>query len=81
MGKNPDLDALDCLFEKGIDFTLTDAEYESITGASLPKRANYLKKDSALAIRAAEKGYVITEVQDKPIIERTVFLKKKERLL
>lgn len=80
LSKRPNLDELDSLFEKGIDFTLTDVEYEAITGASLPKGINYIKKGSALARKAAEKGYVITEVQEKPIVERIVFLEKKEEL-
>lgn len=80
MSKRPNLDELDSLFEKGIDFTLTDVEYEAITGASLPKGINYINKGSALARKAAEKGYVITEVQEKPIVERIVFLEKKEEL-
>lgn len=40
MSKRPNLDELDSLFEKGVDFTLTDVEYEAITGASLPKGIN-----------------------------------------
>lgn len=79
MGKRPNLNALDELFEKGIDFHLTDREYAAITGASLPEGTQYLKRDSALAKKAAKMGYIVAEVQEKPIIARIVYLKKKEK--
>lgn len=77
MGKHPDLDKLDYLFERGTDFRITDRLYEDKTGQSLPKDKNYLKNHSALARKAKEKGYIITELQEKPIIERTVVFKKR----
>lgn len=79
LGKRPNLNALDELFEKGIDFHLTDGEYAAITGASLPEGTRYLKRDSALAKKAAKMGYIVAEVQEKPIIARIVYLKKKEK--
>lgn len=77
MGKHPDLDKLDNLFEQGKDFQLTGKTYEERTGAALPKGKSYIKYDSALSRRAAEHGFVIVDVQEQPIIERTVFFKKK----
>ena len=77
MGKHPNLDELEYLFEKGVDFQITAREYEEKTGVPLPKGKNYIKSSSALARKVAEHGYVIIEVQDKPIIERTVYFKKK----
>ncbi len=76
MGKNPDLDKLDDLFEQGKDFQLTGKLYEERTGVSLPKTKNYIINDSALARKAAEHGYKIVDVREEPIIVRTVFLKK-----
>ena len=77
MGKHPDLDTLDDLFETGTDFQLSSDVYEQRTGASLPKGKSYLKYGSALARKAAEKGYMIADVQEIPIILKTVFFEKK----
>ena len=77
MGKHPNLNELEYLFEKGVDFHLTAREYEKKTGILLPKDQNYIKNRSALARRAAEHGFEITEIQEKPVIERTVYFKKK----
>lgn len=76
MGKRPKLDGLDYLFDQGVDFCLTAKEYEEQTGAPLPKNQSYLKTGSAFAARAKEKGYVIVGVEEKPVIEKTVILKK-----
>lgn len=78
MGKHPDLERLDYLFEKGVDFQLTDKVYEELTGAPLPKSKYYVINNSALAYKAKEKGYIIESVQEKPIIEKTIYIKKKE---
>ena len=77
MGKNPNFTALDDLFDRETDFQLTGALYEELTGASLPKGKSYLKNDSALAKRAKEKGFLIVKVEENPVIERTVFLEKR----
>jgi hypothetical protein len=79
MGKNPDLDKLDDLFEKGKDFQLTGTLYEERTGVALPKSKNYIIKDSALARKAAEHGYRIADVCEKAVVVRTVFLKKEAK--
>ncbi len=76
MGKRPKLDGLNYLFDQGVDFCLTAKEYEEKTGAPLPKNQSYLKTGSAFAARAKEKGYVIVGVEEKPVIEKTVILKK-----
>lgn len=81
MGKKPNLDALDYLFEGGKDFRLSGALYEEKTGMPLPKEKRYLKSTSALANRAAEKGYVIVEVEEKASIEKIVYLKKRGKKL
>ena len=78
MGKHPNLDALDYLFEKGEDFQLSAKLYEEQTGAPLPKGKSYLKNTSAFAQRAKEKGYTIVGVEEKATIEKTVFLKKEK---
>ena len=79
MGQHPNLDFLDDLFEKGADFQLTGRLYEEKAGAPLPKEKGYLLRRSALARRAKERGYLIEDVREKPIIERTVIFKKKEK--
>ena len=76
MGKRPKLDGLNYLFDQGVDFCVTEKEYEEKTGVPLPKNQSYLKTGSALAARAKEKGYVIIGVEEKPVIEKTVILKK-----
>ena len=77
MGKRPEVDKLDYLFEQKIDFELTGSLYEEITGVALPKKNSYIKNQSALANKADKFGYEITDVQDKAIIEKIVYLKKK----
>lgn len=77
MGKRPNLDALDKLFEKGVDFRLPAKLYEECTGAPLPKEKNYLINTSAFAQRAKERGYFIANVEEKATIEKTVVVKKK----
>lgn len=77
MGKRPNLDELEYLFEYGADVQLTDRLYEEKTGVSLPKEKHYLKNKSALSQWLNNKGYEIVEVQEKPVIERTVIIKKK----
>ncbi len=77
MGKHPKLDELDYLFEKGTDFQLSAALYREKTGAELPVGKSYLKNSSALAAWARDKGFYIQEIREKPVIERTVILKKK----
>lgn len=73
MGKKPKINNLKMLFEKEEDFSLTDAQYEKETGATLPKSIYYLKTNSALAKKAKEYGYYLE------VIEKTVLLKKKRR--
>ena len=77
MGKRPKLDGLEYLLGGGEAFQLTGKEYEAATGVPLPKDAYYLRKESALAQWAMERGYYISEVQESCVPERTVsFLKK-----
>ena len=71
MGKRPKLSQVDELFKKGIEFKLTDAEYESKTGCPLPKDTYYLQKKSALAKLAMQNGY------DIQVIEKQVIFRKK----
>lgn len=77
MGKHPKLDELEYLFENGTDVQLTDKLYEEKTGVSLPKEKSYLKNGSALSHWLKERGYVIVDIQEKPVIEKTVIIKKK----
>lgn len=72
MGKHPKLENLDAIFDKGKDFSLTDAQYEKKVGIPLPKGIDYLLNRSALARKCREKGYTIT------VKEKTVFLRKEK---
>lgn len=78
MGKKPQLDNLDFLFESGKDFEITGKLYEEKAGTALPQDINYLKRRSALAKKAKEKGFIIDKVDETPIIEKTVYFKHKE---
>lgn len=77
MGRKLNLDALDDLFEQGKDFKLSDKEYAKRVGYPLPQRKDYIKNRSPFAIRAKEKGFIIADIEEQPVIERTVVLKKK----
>lgn len=77
MGKIPKLNELDYLFEMGEEIQLSGRVYEEKTGVPLPKGKNYLMKNSALSRWVKEKGYEIVEVQEEPIIEKMVKIKKK----
>lgn len=78
MAKQSIAAALNDLFDAGTDFRLSGRVYEERTGKTLPKEKSYLKNNSALAKLAKEKGYIIDDVQETPVIEKTVFFKKKE---
>lgn len=77
MGAKPKLEKLDSFIKTGENFCLTGAQYEELTGAALPKSISYLKNKSAVAEWAREHGYKIADVQEEPIIERTVYFKRK----
>lgn len=79
MGKKPKLEKLDYLFNRGEDFELTGTQYKKLTGVDLPKSKSYLCNDSALARWADKKGFVIKDVQERPIIEKTVSFNRKEK--
>ena len=66
MGKKPNLNKLNYLFDKE-SFELTDTKYEKLTGVPMPKRKSYLKNDSAFAKKCKELGFVIVEVQEKKV--------------
>ena len=72
MGKHPKLENLNDVFEKGKDFSLTDAQYEKKVGISLPKGSDYLLNRSALARKCKEKGYTIS------VQEKTVYFRKEK---
>ena len=76
MSKRPKLDGLAYLLDGGEAFQLTGKEYEAATGVPLPKGAYYLRKESALAQWAMERGYYISEVQESVAPERTVLFRK-----
>jgi len=74
MSKRPKFDELEQEFEKGVEFYLTDCEYEMRTGAKLPKSNWYLTKNSAIANKAKEYGFIISDIVEKS--ERTICFRK-----
>ena len=77
MGKRKNMDSLDELFQQGKDFKMAEEVYKEKTGNPFPKGKWYLKKQSALARKAAEYGFEIVEIIEKPVIVKTVVFKKK----
>lgn len=67
----PKLEEIEKLLSKGKEISLTDAQYEKLTGIPLPKNNYYLKNRSALAKIAKNADYVIE------VIEKRVILTKK----
>ncbi len=67
----PKLDEIEKFLSKGKEISLTDAQYEKLTGIPLPKDSYYLKNNSALAKSANKAGFKIE------VIEKKVLLKKK----
>lgn len=65
MGKKPNLNKLNYLFDRE-SFELTDAKYEKLTGAPMPKDKYYLLNKSALAKKCRELGYKLI-LQEKLI--------------
>ena len=70
MNKRPKLTELFSLFDSESAFSLTETQYEEMTGAAMPKNPYYLLKNSALAKAAADRGF---EMQ---LCERRVTFKK-----
>jgi len=68
MGKHPKLSELNSLFDNQTEIRLTDRQYEEKTGVALPKTKSYLMTSSAFAGWLKEKGYVIVDVCEKPVI-------------
>lgn len=76
MGKHPHLEGLNELFATGTDFHFTGEQYKELTGADLPQSNRYIMQNSALANWAKRKGYTIADVQEEPIIRKTVFVRR-----
>ena len=70
MGKRPKLENLEGLFEKGVRFELTDAQYEKKTGIPLPKGKSYIKNRSALSRFAADRGFGIEVIEKRVIFSK-----------
>ena len=67
MSKNPNLGNLLPLFESNSDFSLTETQYEQMTGANLPQRKKYIEADSALSKLAQKYGYKVI-VQKRTVL-------------
>lgn len=77
MGKKPNLHGLEEIIGAKEDVYLTDREYFERTGSTLPKENSYLLNRSALATWLLGKGYEITSVEEQPVIERTIHIKRR----
>lgn len=77
MGKKPELHGLEAIIGTEEDVYLTDREYFERTGAALPKGNSYLLNRSALATWLLGKGYEIVSVEEQPVIERTIHIKRR----
>ncbi|WP_294754395.1 hypothetical protein [uncultured Ruminococcus sp.] len=63
----PDLSKIKKKFELGDEFSLTEKQYQKLTGASIPKDGYYLIHKSAVAKAAKEKGFKVV-VKERTII-------------
>lgn len=70
MGKNPNLKPLEKHFEKGETFELTDAQYEKITRAPLPKSKYYILQNSAQIRKAEEYDFSLEVIEKKVILKK-----------
>lgn len=71
MGKHPKLESLDKLFKTKESFSLTDAQYEKLTGIPFPKYVRYLLEKSALSKKCREFGFEMM-VQEKTVHFRRI---------
>lgn len=61
-----DFSALESIINSSIDFSLTEKQYEKLTGRAMPKDTGYLIRQSALARFAKSRGLSI-QVREKTI--------------
>lgn len=71
MSKRPKFAEFIPLFETNSEFSITEEQYESMTGVPLPKGSYYLLNSSALYKKAAEYGFELI------LNERTISFKKR----
>lgn len=76
MGKHPHLEGLNELFAIGTDFHFIGEKYKELTGADLPQDNRYIMQKSALENWAKRKGYIITNVQEEPVVKKTVYMRR-----
>lgn len=61
-----DFSALESIINSSIDFSLTEKQYEKLTGRPMPKDTGYLIQRSALARFAKSRGLRV-QVREKTI--------------
>jgi hypothetical protein len=71
----PNFEKLIPLITSNENFSVTEQQYQSITGTTMPKDPYYLKNQSALSKFVKKYGYLIEVVPQ----EKTVSLKRKEQ--
>ena len=70
MSKHPNFNELSAHFEADSDFSITEEQYEQMTGVPLPKGTNYLLNKSALSKIAKKRGFKLI------LNKRTISFKK-----
>jgi len=68
--RNPKLESIAKMLDKGSDFELTALEYKRKTGADFPKDKYYAEKRSAIAREAAKHGFRIEVVPQRIKFQR-----------
>lgn len=62
-----DFSALESIINSSIDFSLTEKQYEKLTGRAMPKDTGYLIRQSALARFAKKSRGLSIQVREKTI--------------
>lgn len=76
MSQRMNLDELNSFFLGGMDFELTDAQYQEKVGKPLPKNtASITGKTTPIGRKAAENGFKI-QIKETPVIQRTLIFTK-----
>ena len=69
-----DFSKIEEMLKSSIDFSLSEKQYENLTGRKMPKNNYYLVKDSAIAKFVDGLGWTIK------VHEKTISFEKKEKL-
>ena len=76
MSSRLNFEKLAALLKNKAYIELNENQYKELIGEELPKRKSYIKNQSPFAKWLASNGYIIAEIQEKAVIERTVCIRK-----